>query len=101
MREYEKHIIAIHCSATDNKKYDNIATMRRWHKAKGWRDVGYNYFIRKDGTIEAPYGREIYSLTHIIMNLHRFTEKQIVIIFIFLQSVVSFSVLLLYLLNLI
>lgn len=47
-----KHLIAIHCSASDNKKYDNIATMKKWHLARGWRDVGYAYFIRKDGTVE-------------------------------------------------
>lgn len=48
----DKNLIVIHCSASDAKKYDNIATMRKWHKAKGWRDVGYHYFIRKDGTVE-------------------------------------------------
>lgn len=26
--------------------------MRQWHKERGWRDVGYHYFIRKDGVIE-------------------------------------------------
>lgn len=44
--------IIIHCSASDAKSADNIATMRKWHKARGWSDVGYNFFIRKDGTVE-------------------------------------------------
>lgn len=26
--------------------------MRQWHKERGWRDVGYHYFICKDGVIE-------------------------------------------------
>lgn len=45
--------VFLHCSASDNPAHDNIATMRRWHRARGWRDVGYHYFIRKDGTLEA------------------------------------------------
>lgn len=69
-RKYEKHLIAIHCSASDNKRHDNIATMRKWHTAKGWRDVGYTYFIRKDGTVEA--GRdELDSGAHIPQKLRK------------------------------
>lgn len=45
-------LIVLHCSASDNPDHDNIATMRRWHKRRGWRDVGYHYFIRKDGKLE-------------------------------------------------
>lgn len=49
--------VFVHCSASDHAAHDNIATMRRWHLARGWSDVGYHYFIRKDGTLE--YGRPI------------------------------------------
>ena len=45
--------VFIHCSASDNPAHDNVATMDRWHKARGWSGVGYHYFIRKDGTLEA------------------------------------------------
>lgn len=41
--------------------------------------------VRKDGTIENIYDRKVYSLTHIVMNLGRFTEKQITIIFISIE----------------
>jgi N-acetylmuramoyl-L-alanine amidase len=47
--------IAIHCSATPNDaKHQNIdaATIRQWHRAKGWRDIGYHYVIKRDGTVE-------------------------------------------------
>jgi len=44
--------IFIHCSASDIPAHDNIATLRAWHLARGWSDVGYHYFIRKDGTLE-------------------------------------------------
>jgi UDP-N-acetylglucosamine--dolichyl-phosphate N-acetylglucosaminephosphotransferase len=32
---------------------------------------------QKDGTFKAPYGKKIYSLTHLVMNLGRLTETQI------------------------
>ena len=49
--------VFLHCSASDNASHDNVATMRRWHTdpkpaGRGWSDVGYHYFIRKDGTLE-------------------------------------------------
>lgn len=37
-------------------------------------DVGKR---RSDGTFEAPYGRKIYSLTHLVMNVKRANEKDI------------------------
>lgn len=51
------NLIVVHCSATDNKKYDNVATMDRWHRERGFRKVGYHFYIRKDGTVEN--GRDI------------------------------------------
>lgn len=44
--------IVFHCSASDAVNADNIAEIRKWHKARGWSDVGYHYFIRKNGMIE-------------------------------------------------
>jgi murein L,D-transpeptidase YcbB/YkuD len=49
--------VFIHCSASDHPAHDNVATMRQWHKQKGWSDVGYHFFIRKDGMLEE--GRSI------------------------------------------
>ena len=43
--------VFIHCSATDNPKHDNVPTIRRWHKKRGFNDIGYNFYISKDGTI--------------------------------------------------
>ncbi|WP_368737465.1 N-acetylmuramoyl-L-alanine amidase [Grimontia sedimenti] len=45
--------VFLHCSASDSEAHDNIETMRRWHLERGWRDVGYHYFIRKSGELEA------------------------------------------------
>jgi len=45
--------VFLHCSASDHPHHDNIATMRKWHvEDRGWSDVGYHFFIRKDGTVE-------------------------------------------------
>lgn len=42
--------------------------------------------LRKDGKLDPPYGKKIYSLTHVIMNLGKFTEKQVAIRMIVLES---------------
>lgn len=44
--------IIIHCADTPEGRDDRAADIRRWHKAKGWDDIGYHYVIDLDGTIE-------------------------------------------------
>lgn len=44
--------IVLHCSATEAGKKFTVDDIRTWHKARGWRDVGYHYVIGLDGTIE-------------------------------------------------
>ncbi|MEH3098884.1 DUF7940 domain-containing protein [Sphingomonas adhaesiva] len=44
--------IAIHCSATPAGRDIRAATIRAWHLAKGWSDIGYHFVIDLDGTIE-------------------------------------------------
>lgn len=44
--------VFLHCSASDNASHDNVATMRKWHKERGWNDVGYHLFVRKSGELE-------------------------------------------------
>lgn len=48
--------IIVHCSAS-NKPDETIADVRAFHTApppagRGWRDVGYHWFIRRSGLIE-------------------------------------------------
>ena len=53
MRQIKK--IILHCSATETKPGSHPVTIkdiRRMHKARGWNDVGYHYYIRLDGTLE-------------------------------------------------
>lgn len=45
--------IVIHCSATPATAVNvDAAEIRRWHRQKGWRDIGYHYVIKRDGTVE-------------------------------------------------
>ena len=43
--------IILHCSDSDNPKHDNIETIRDWHLDRGFKDIGYQYLITKNGGI--------------------------------------------------
>lgn len=43
--------IIIHCSATAEGKNFTVEDIRKWHKAQGWKDVGYHYVIHLDGSV--------------------------------------------------
>ena len=43
--------IIIHCSATQEGKDFTVEDIDRWHKAKGWKSIGYHYVIHRDGSI--------------------------------------------------
>lgn len=49
--------VFLHCSASDAAAHDNIETMERWHRARGFSGVGYHLFISKDGKLH--YGRPL------------------------------------------
>jgi N-acetylmuramoyl-L-alanine amidase len=45
--------IIIHCSATKQSLDVGVEEIRKWHmKGNGWKDIGYHYVIRLDGSIE-------------------------------------------------
>lgn len=50
MREITK--IIVHCSATKENTFYTAADIRRWHKLKGYSDIGYHYVVLLDGTLE-------------------------------------------------
>lgn len=80
--------VFIHCSASDNPDHDDVSVIREWHLARGWHDVGYHYFIKKDGTIQLgrdleqiPAAQQGYNEGSIAICLHgleksKFTEAQ-------------------------
>lgn len=57
MRHIER--VFIHCSASSNPNI-TAADVDTWHRKRGWRGIGYHYFIKTDGTLEM--GRDL-SLT--------------------------------------
>lgn len=50
MREIDE--IVLHYSATPEGQEFHVDDIRRWHKARGFNDVGYHYVITLDGDIE-------------------------------------------------
>lgn len=49
--------IIVHCTATPEQLDCTVDDIRRWHKARGFSDIGYHYVIYLDGTIHT--GRDI------------------------------------------
>ena len=49
MRTIDK--IIVHCSATAEGRDFTVADITRWHKARGWRTIGYHFVIYRDGSI--------------------------------------------------
>lgn len=52
--------IILHCSATAEGVDITVDTIRKWHKKKGWKDIGYHFVIYRDGTIHV--GRPLYQV---------------------------------------
>lgn len=49
MRKIDK--IIVHCTATPEGRDVTVEEITRWHRARGFRTIGYHYLIRLDGTI--------------------------------------------------
>lgn len=49
--------LVVHCSATPEGREHTAKDIDRWHKQRGFTEIGYNYVIRLDGTIEL--GRDV------------------------------------------
>jgi N-acetyl-anhydromuramyl-L-alanine amidase AmpD len=50
-------MIVVHCTATrpewqsEQSTKAKVSEVKRWHKDRGWSDIGYHYLIDRDGTI--------------------------------------------------
>ncbi|HOI31214.1 MAG: N-acetylmuramoyl-L-alanine amidase [Bacteroidales bacterium] len=55
MRKINK--IIIHCSATPQGRDVSVAEIERWHRARGFSQIGYHYIISINGIIQK--GRNI------------------------------------------
>ena len=49
--------IILHCSATPEGKDFTVEDIRRWHKQRGFNDIGYHFVIYRDGSVNT--GRDI------------------------------------------
>jgi N-acetylmuramoyl-L-alanine amidase len=45
------NLIVIHQSASNNPAHDNVETIEKWHRERGFKKIGYHYFISKNGTV--------------------------------------------------
>ena len=84
----KRHIdrVFIHCSASDRPEHDDIRVIYQWHRARGFTDVGYHYFITADGTIQpgrplqkipaAQQGNNTGTIAICLHGLTRFTPEQ-------------------------
>lgn len=43
--------LVLHCSASRCNEDYSVEQLRRDHKARGFYDIGYHFYIRKDGTM--------------------------------------------------
>lgn len=44
--------IVIHCTATKEGVHFTASDIDRWHRDRGWSEIGYHFVINLDGTIE-------------------------------------------------
>lgn len=57
MKEKDIDAIVIHCSATKEGKDYTVKDIDRWHKERGFKEIGYHFVIYRDGSVHA--GREL------------------------------------------
>ena len=49
--------IVLHCTATPEGRHVDVDTIRGWHKARGWSDIGYHFVVYLDGSVHV--GRDV------------------------------------------
>ena len=49
--------IIIHCTATPEGRECSVDEIRRWHRQRGFSDIGYHYVVHLDGSVEN--GRDV------------------------------------------
>lgn len=44
-------MIIVHCTATPAGREVSVAEVDRWHRARGFRSIGYHYLVGLDGSV--------------------------------------------------
>lgn len=52
------HTVFLHCSATDKPEHNHVGVIKKWHLERGFSDVGYHFFIQRNGNIQWGRGLE-------------------------------------------
>ena len=47
----EVRYLVVHCTATQLSQRVSVEDIDRWHKAQGWDEIGYHWYIDRDGHI--------------------------------------------------
>ena len=75
--------VFIHCSASDIPAHDSVDVIRRWHLERGFSDIGYHFFIHKNGKISVgrdlertPAAQYGHNLRTIAICLHGFKKEK-------------------------
>lgn len=83
------HTVFWHCSASDRPEHDSAEVMEAWHLERGFNEIGYHAFLRKDGTMQmgrswdkTPAAQASYNYGTLAFCLHglvetKFTEAQL------------------------
>ena len=45
-------LIVVHCSATPEGRDFHASDIDCWHRARGWKMIGYHYVVNLDGSVE-------------------------------------------------
>ena len=45
-------LLIIHCSAVRPGQRSSAQDINLWHRARGWKSIGYHFIVRRDGSIE-------------------------------------------------
>lgn len=57
INEEQIKYIVVHCSATPRGANITAEDVNGWHIERGWREIGYHFFIRRNGQLEI--GRDL------------------------------------------
>lgn len=62
--------IIVHCSDTIEGKDFTVEDIRKWHKDRGWLDIGYHYVVYLDGSIHRGRSEEVVGAHCVGHNAH-------------------------------
>lgn len=58
MKRLKTDYIVVHCADTKADMDIGKKEIDQWHKARGWKGIGYHDVIRRDGTLEFGRGKD-------------------------------------------